>query len=204
MRSKIIGIVLCLFLSVLTGPDIAWAQCGSGWDNLAFSDSEYFGALPSGEHTQVGQQFATDCDGKFLSVSFLVDVQFLDLNGVRKLTAGDIVTCTVMDDLNQPIASVDKILTITFGVEQVDFDFGHLELGLATGQLGVKVDTPNNAYARVKTSDDQLPGDLLIFEGSGFVSSANRDVALAVSWDPTAIIVGVESETWSGVKALFR
>ncbi len=81
----------------------------------------------------MGQEFATDCDGKFLTVSFLIDVQLFPDGAIPPLAAGDVLSCTVMDDQNQPIASVDKSLTVAWGLEWVEFDFGFLDLGLAAG-----------------------------------------------------------------------
>lgn len=204
MGNRGLLIALSGLLVLLMGAGTASAQCASGIDNLAQSDLEYFGALPGGDHAWTGQSFTTDCDGQFLSVTFLVVAQLFDFNGVRPLGPGDTVTCTIMDSLNRPIASVDQILSAAIGTEQVTFSFASLALGLAAGTLGVKIDTPHDAYGRLGATGDVVPGNLLVFDGSTLFQSSGRDAGFAVGWDPNAVVVGNDSRSWGEVKALFR
>ncbi len=204
MRKLATIIVLLVVLLTTAGANFASAQCATGISNLVHADFEYFGALPVGDHAWAGQSFTTDCAGQFLSVSFMVVVQLFDFNGIRPLTAGDTVTCTVMDDQHRPIASIDQVLTVGNGTEQVNFDFSALELGLAAGVLGVKIDTPHDAYARLGTIAYSVPGNLLFYDGSTLFEPTTKDAGFAVSWDPNAIVVGTTNTSWGGVKALFR
>ena len=204
MNRKMPWISLGLIISVLMGPATANAQCATELENLNAPDLEYMGLNSSGQRIWVGQEFATDCDGKFLTVSFLVEVQLIPEGSIAPLTAGDTVTCTVMDDQNRPIASVDNKLTVLFGFEWVEFDFGPLELGLAAGTLAVKISTPQDAYCRVATSLNSVPGQLMLGDESVLNYIITRDSGFRITWDPSADIVSVESESWGGIKALFR
>ena len=204
MIRKIQWIGLGLIITTLMGPATANAQCATELENLNAPDLEYVGLNPSGQRIWVGQEFVTDCDGKFLTVSFLVDVQLFPEGGVTPLTAGDTVTCTVMDDQNRPIASVDNKLTLLFGLEWVEFDFGPLELGLAAGTLAVKISTPQDAYCRVGTSLNAVPGQLMLGDESSLDYISTRDAGFRITWDPAAVIVGVESKSWGELKALYR
>lgn len=195
---------LALIIASLMGPATANAQCATELENLNAPDLEYVGLNSSGQRIWVGQEFVTDCDGKFLMVSFLVDVQLFPEGGVTPLTAGDTVTCTVMDDQNRPIASVDNKLTLLFGLEWVEFDFGPLELGLAAGTLAVKISTPQDAYCRVGTSLNSVPGQLMLGDESSLNYISTRDAGFRITWDPAAVIVGVESKSWGELKALYR
>jgi hypothetical protein len=197
-----IGLIL-VFIS-LTGAATAGAQCDTERANLNAPDLEYLGLNSFGQRFWVGQQFSTDCDGQFLTVSFLVEIQLFDFDGIPRLVAGDILTCTVMDDQNQPIASVDKALTLAFGPEWVVFDFEPLQLGLAAGTLAVKISTAVDGYCRVTTSLDQVPGQLMLGNLNSLNYIATRDAGFRVTWDPDAIITGVESHSWGEVKALYR
>ena len=204
MHHKGLWIGLGMLVAALAGPATAGAQCATELENLNAPDLEYLGPDQFGQRFWVGQQFATDCDGKFLTVSFLIEVQLFPEEGVTNLTAGDTLTCTVMDDQNQPIASVDNVLTRTFGFEWVEFDFEPLELGLAAGTLAVKVSTPHDAYCRVATSLDQVPGQLMLGDEVDLNYISTRDAGFRITWDPEASIVGVESKSWGDLKALFR
>ena len=204
MQRKGQWIGLGLVIVCLMGPAIACAQCATELENLAAPDLEYVGLRSSGQRSWVGQEFATDCDGKFLTVSFLIDVQLFPADGITNLTAGNTLTCTVMDDQNQPIASVDNVLTKTFGLEWVIFDFGPLELGLAAGTLAVKVSTPHDAFCRAGTSGNLVPGRLMLGDETALNYINTRDVTFRITWDPEAEIVGVESRSWGELKALFR
>lgn len=185
-------------------PAIAYGQCATELENLASSDREYLGLRWSGEKAWVGQQFATDCNGKFLTVSFMIDVQPVESLGVTNLTVGNTLTCTIMDDQNQPIASVDQQLTKSFGFEWVEFDFGPHELGLAAGTLAAKISTPHDAYCLVGKSNDLVPGQLMVGDESTLNYVGSRDSTFRVTWDPDAIIVGVEERSWGEIKALYR
>ena len=204
MPRKNLWIGLGLILACLTGPATVWAQCGSGLGNLEGSDLEYMGLHSTGQRFWVGQQFATDCDGKFLTVRFLIDVQLFPAGGVTNLTIGNTLTCTVMDDQNRTIASVNSVLTKSFGLEWVEFDFGPLELGLATGTLAVKISTPHDAYCRVVTSGNLVPGQLMVGDEANLSYINARDSVFSIIWDPAADIVGIESKSWGDLKALFR
>ena len=204
MNRKIPWIGLCLIIAGLMGPATAGAQCATELENLNAPDLEYMGLNSSGQRIWVGQEFSTDCDGKFLTVSFLVEVQLFPVGGVDPLTAGDTLTCTVMDDQNQPIASVDSKLTVLFNFEWVEFDFGPLELGLAAGTLAVKISTPQDGYCRVATSLDQVPGQLMLGDDVNLNYISTRDSGFRITWDPSADIVRNESKSWGSLKALFR
>ena len=204
MHRKSLWIGLGMVITGLLGPAAAWAQCATELENLVAPDREYMGLRSSGQRSWVGQEFATDCDGKFLTVSFLIDVQLFEADGVINLTAGNTLTCTVMDDQNQPIASVDNVLTKNFGLEWVLFDFGPLELGLAAGTLAVKISTSHDAYCRVGTSADLVPGRLMVGDEATLNYINTSDSAFRITWDPAADIVGVESKSWGELKALYR
>ena len=204
MHRKGFWIGLALVIIGLTGPATGWAQCATELENLAAPDREYVGLRSSGQQMWMGQEFATDCDGKFLTVSFLIDVQLFPADGVTNLTAGNTLTCTVMDDQNQTIASVDNVLTKAVGLEWVVFDFGPLELGLAAGTLAVKISTPHDAYCRAATSADLVPGRLMLGDETSLNYINTSDSAFRITWDPDADIVGVESRSWGELKALFR
>lgn len=195
---------LGLIVACLTCTLTAGAQCLTFLENTNAPDLEYMGLTSSGHRSWVGQEFATDCDGKFLTVSFLIDVQLFPDGAIPPLAAGDILTCTVMDDQNQPIASVDKTLTVPWGLEWVEFDFGFMELGLAAGTLAVKVSTPHDAYCRVATSLEQVDGRFMLGDENDLFYIATRDAGFRVTWDPDADITPVENQSWGGVKALFR
>ncbi len=195
---------LGLVILVMAGPATLWAQCSNGLVNLDAPDLEYLGLRTSGQRNWVGQQFATDCDAQFLTVSFLIEIQLFPENGVTNLTLGDTLTCTVMDDQNVPIASVDQVLTRSFGNEWVEFDFAPLELGLAEGTLAVKVATPHDAFCRVATSLDQVPGQLMLGDEDDLNYIGTRDAGFRITWDPGADITGVESRSWGELKALYR
>jgi hypothetical protein len=190
--------------AALTGATTVGAQCDTFRENLNAPDLEYMGLRPDGGRAWVGQQFSTDCDGQFLTVSFGIEVQFLPEAGIIPLTQGDILTCTVMDDQNQPIASVDQTITVLFGVEWVEFDFEPELLGLAAGTLAVKVSTRADAYCRVLTSLDQVPGQFMLGDESTLNYIPTRDAGFRVTWDPDADITDVEPQSWGGVKALYR
>ncbi len=204
MHRKGQWIWLGLMIVCLMGPATAWAQCETELENLAGPDLEYVGLRSTGQRSWVGQEFATDCDGKFLTVSFLIDVQLFPFDGVTNLTAGNTLTCTVMDDQNQPIASVDNVLTKTTGLEWVVFDFGPLELGLAAGTLAVKISTPHDAYCRAATSSNLVPGQFMLGDEATLNYKDTKDATFRITWDPDAGIVGVESRSWGEVKTLFR
>lgn len=204
MHRKIQWIGLGIVAFGLLGPSTASAQCATELENLAAPDLEYVGLRSSGQRSWVGQEFATDCGGKFLTVSFLIDVQLFPADGVTNLTAGNTLTCTVMDDQNQPIASVDNVLTKAFGLEWVVFDFGPLELGLVAGTLAAKVSTPHDAFCRAGTSANLVPGQLMLGDETALNYINTRDASFRITWDPTADIVGVESKSWGDIKALFR
>ncbi len=204
MNRKMPWIGLCLVIAALMGPATAHAQCATELENLNAPDLEYVGLNSSGQRIWVGQEFVTDCDGKFLTVSFLVLVQLFPEGGVAPLTAGDTVTCTVMDDQNRPIASVDNKLTALVGQEWVEFDFGPLELGLAAGTLAVKISTMKDGYCRVATSLDQVPGQLMLGDEVNLNYIGTRDSGFRITWDPSADIVSSESKSWGEVKALYR
>ena len=204
MTRKNLWIGLGLIVACLTGPATVWAQCGSGMGNLTGADLEYMGLRSTGQRTWVGQQFATDCDAQFLIVRFLIDVQLFPAEGVTNLTTGNTLTCTVMDDQNRTIASVNSVLTKSFGLEWVEFDFGPLELGLAAGTLAVKISTPHDAYCRVVTSGNLVPGQLMVGDESTLNYINTRDSVFSLIWDPAADITGVESKSWGDLKALFR
>jgi hypothetical protein len=114
------------------------------------------------------------------------------------------VTCTVMDDQNRPIASVDNKLTVLFGLEWVEFDFGPLELGLAAGTLAVKISTTQDAYCRIATSLNAVPGQLMLGDEVSLNYISTRDAGFRITWDPKAVIVGVENKSWGDLKALYR
>jgi hypothetical protein len=204
MTRKGFWFVWLLVAASLGGAPDAGAQCDTERANLNAPDLEYMGLAPSGQRFWVGQQFSTDCDGQFLTASFLINVPLFPENGIPNLTAGDILTCTVMDDQNQPIASVDKALTVFFDYEWVDFDFEPLQLGLAAGTLAVKVFTAENKFCRVATSTDQVPGQLMYGDQNELNYIPTGDAGFRVTWDPEANITSVESTSWGGVKALFR
>jgi hypothetical protein len=204
MMRKGYWIGLMLVLTFLLGPATAVAQCETELENTNAPDLEYMGLNASGQRAWVGQQFTTDCDGQFLMASILVEVQLFPSNGVANLVSGDMVTCTIMDDQNEPIASVDKALTSAFGYEWVEFDFEPLLLGLAAGTLAVKISTAVDGYCRVATALDQVPGQLMLGNLSSLFYIPTRDAGFRVTWDPDAIITGVESQSWGGVKALYR
>ena len=109
-----------------------------------------------------------------------------------------------MDDQNQPIASVDNVLTKTTGLEWVVFDFGPLELGLAAGTLAVKISTPHDAYCRAATSSNLVPGQFMLGDEATLNYKDTKDATFRITWDPDAGIVGVESRSWGEVKTLFR
>lgn len=204
MTRKGLWIGLILVFTSLTGAATAGAQCDTERANLNAPDLEYMGLNAAGQQLWVGQEFSTDCDGQFLTASFLVDIQLFPFNGIPNLTAGDILTCTVMDDQNQPIASVDKALINVFGLEWVVFDFEPLQLGLAAGTLAVKVSTSQDGFCRVTTSLDQVPGQLMFGDLTALNYIPTRDAGFRVTWDPDANITGVDSQSWGGVKALYR
>lgn len=204
MQSKRLLIGMGLVVACLAGPVTAGAQCETEIDNLNAGDFEYMGQTPTGQSIWVGQEFFTDCDGEFLTVEFLIEVQFFPEFGIDPLVAGDVVTCTVMDDQNRPIASVERALTAFFGFELLEFDFKPLELGLAAGTLGIKLSTRHERYCRVTTSLDQVPGRLMLGNESSFQYINTRDAGFKVTWDPTSDITPVENQSWGGVKALFR
>ena len=79
-----------------------------------------------------------------------------------------------------------------------------LELGLAAGTLAVKVSTPHDAYCRVATSLDQVPGQLMLGDEVDLNYISTRDAGFRITWDPDAGIVGVENTSWGDLKALFR
>lgn len=195
---------MILVIASLTWAATAGAQCDSELENLNASGLEYMGLNASGQRLWVGQQFSTNCDGQFLTASFLIDIQVFEENGIAPLSSGDILTCTVMDDQNEPIVSVDKALVNLFGLEWVVFDFEPLQLGLAAGTLAVKVSTAQDKYCRVATSLDQVPGQLMLGNLTALNYISTRDAGFAVTWDPDANITGVESQSWGGVKALYR
>lgn len=204
MMRKGYWIGLMLVVASLTGAATAGAQCDTERENLNAPDLEYMGLNASGQRIWVGQQFSTDCDGQFLTASFLIDIQLFEENGIPPLSSGDILTCTIMDDQNEPIVSVDKALVNFFGLEWVVFDFEPLQLGLAAGTLAVKVSTAQDGYCRVATSLNQVPGQLMLGNLTALNYIPTRDAGFAVTWDPDAEITGVESQSWGGVKALYR
>jgi hypothetical protein len=204
MIRKMPWIGLGLVIAGLVGPATANAQCATELENLNAPDLEYMGLDSFGQRLWVGQEFATDCDGKFLTVSFLVEVQLFPSGNVTPLTAGDTVTSTVMDDQNRPIASVDNKLTVLFGLEWVEFDFGPLELGLAAGTLAVKISTTQDAYCRIATSLNAVPGQLMLGDEVSLNYISTRDAGFRITWDPKAVIVGVENKSWGDLKALYR
>lgn len=204
MKRKGYWIGLILIIASLIGAATAGAQCDTERENLNAPDLEYMGLNSSGQRIWVGQQFSTDCDGQFLTASFLIDIQLFEENGISPLTSGDILTCTIMDDQNEPIVSVDKALVGFFGFEWVVFDFEPLQLGLAAGTLAVKVSTALDRFCRVTTSLDQVPGQLMLGNLTALNYIPTRDAGFAVTWDPDAEITGVESQSWGGVKALYR
>ena len=204
MMRKEYWIGLFLVFTSLTGAATVDAECDTERANLNAPDLEYMGLNASGQRLWVGQQFSTDCDGQFLTARFLIDIQLFEENGIPPLSSGDLLTCTVMDDQNRPIASVDKALVNIFGLEWVLFDFEPLQLGLAAGTLAVKVSTAQDAYCRVNTSLDQVPGQLMLGNLNDLNFIPTGDAGFVVTWDPDAIITGVESQSWGGVKALYR
>ena len=152
MYHKGLRIGMSLVLACLMGPVTAGAQCETEIDNLGAGDLEYLGLTPTSQRAWVGQQFITDCDGQFLTVSFKVEKQLFPNVDVRPLGEGDILTCTLMHDPDRPIASVDQPLLAGIGWETMVFDFTSLELGLAAGTLAAKISTQADAYCRVATS----------------------------------------------------
>ena len=200
------GLLTALFLLIATTilPLTAGAQCMTGWSNANTSDFEYFGLNVSGQRSWVGQEFTTDCSGQFLRAAFLVTVDFFSFNGVTTLTGGDTVTCSVLDDQNRVIASVDNVLESGFGNQWVVFDFTAMELGLAAGVLSVRLDTSLDAYGWVLTDINRVPGRMMIGDADNTFYSDNKDTAFEVVWDPNAVVVGTEEYSWGAVKALFR
>ena len=195
---------LCLLIATTLLPLTAGAQCMTGWSNPNTTDMEYFGLNVSGQHSWVGQEFTTDCSGQFLSAAFLVTVDFFSSNGVATLTGGDTVTCSVLDDQNQVIASVDNVLQSGFANQWVNFDFSPLELGLAAGVLSVRLDTSLDAYGWVLTDLTQVPGRMMLGDANNTFYSETKDTTFEVVWDPNAVVVGTEEYSWGAVKALYR
>jgi hypothetical protein len=196
--------VMVSVIAALVVPQMVGAQCSTFVENTVAPDREYMGLKPNGQRIWVGQEFMTDCDGQFLTVSFLVDVQLVPAEGITNLTAGDVLTCTLMDDQNQPIASVDQVLAGFVGLEWVVFDFGFEALGLAAGTLAAKVSTPQDAYCLVAKSVDQMPGRMMQGNETELNYVDDRDLGFRATWDPEADIVGVQENSWGSVKALFR
>lgn len=205
MNRKGLLIGLGLVAACLLAPVTAGAQCETEIDNLSAGDLEYLGLTPTGQRFWVGQQFTTDCDGQFLTVSFKVEKQFFDNVDVRALGEGDVLICTLLHDQDRIIASVEATLSDGFGWETVVFEFTSLELGLAAGSLEAIISTQADAYCRVATSFNLVPdGQLMLGDETTWNYIATRDAGFKVTWDPEAEIMGVEDHTWGQVKALFR
>lgn len=205
MKFKGLWIGTSLVIACLISPVTAVAQCETEIDNLSAGDLEYLGLTLSGQRAWVGQQFTTDCDGQFLTVSFKIDKQLFHNGTIRPLGEGDVLTCTLLHHQGRPIASIDATLSEGIGWETVLFDFTSLELGLAAGSLEATISTQLDAYCRVATSLNVVAdGQLMLGDETTWNYIATRDAGFKVTWDPEAEIMGVENQTWGQVKALYR
>lgn len=198
------GAILALTALVGLNADPAPAQCLFNLQNTVSIDSEYTGLHAGGARLWVGQEFTTTADGQFMTASFLVKTDFVSFNGVTPLATGELLVCTVLDDADQPIASVTGALGSGFGFQWVDFDFAPLDIGLAAGPLSVRVTTASDTYCWVSTSDNQVAGRLTLGDESSAFASEARDTSFKVSWDVCTGVVGTEESSWGAVKALFR
>jgi hypothetical protein len=195
---------LCLMIATMVLPLAAGAQCMTTWSNANSPDLEYFGLDVSGQRRWVGQEFTTDCAGQFLRAAFMVTLDLFSFNGVATLAGGDAVTCSVLDDQNQVIATAGTVLESGIGFQWVVFDFSPQELGLAAGVLSVRIETSLDAYGWVASDLSQVPGRLMIGDATNTFYSEAKDTAFEVVWDPLAIVVGTEEYSWGAVKALYR
>lgn len=194
----------------LIGTGLAWggpaaAECLTGLESPTVDTTGYYIGLrgDTGSRDWVGQQFTTDCDGQFLTVSFMVRLDLAPLFDVANLIVGDTVFCTVMDDLNQPIATVEATLGSHL-TQWVNFDFEPLELGLAAGVLSAKIGTTLDGFCWVLTGGDLGPGGLVTGNEDSSFFYDDMDAAFRVTWDPEADVVGAETQSWGAVKVLYR
>ena len=193
-----------MVISVMAAPLPVAAVCSTSLENILAPDREYMGFKSNGQHIWVGQEFETDCDGQFLTVSIFVDVQLVPADGITNLTGGNLLTCTLMDDQNRPIATVGQVLTRAFGLEWVVFNFEFDALGLAAGTLAARISTPQEAYCLVGKSNDTVSGRMMRGTATTLNYVDSRDLAFKVAWDPESGVTPVEKSIWGAVQALFR
>ncbi len=204
MISRRICIVIIVLGTLVWQATGAGAQCMTVHRNLTSTDLELFGKQPNNHSSWVGQRFSTDCDGQFLTARFLIHLDLFGYNGGTPLTGGDVVTCSILDDQLRLVASVDQVLTHSFNLAWVEFDFEPLKLGLAAGDLIAMVDTPLDAYGYVATDGNVAAGELIRSYDGMVVVRDTKDAAFEVRWDPYADIVAETQRSWGAVKLLYR